>query len=161
MQLRVDFLRRRVWGRDDRGYSCEFQILYPTVDPACYRRNSGTGHSTPRSLARALEDGKRFCTAGVGDYGCISAFVNWVHIEGDEGEPALPVQPGDVLLNVSGFDANQTPVHWGDIAHHLKVGDQVCIEIMDINTADRPRITEMLPEYSPGDAAGDGSPTSR
>ena len=50
-------------------------------------------------------NGETFCIAGVGDHGCISAFVNWVHIKGDEGEPGLPVQPGDVLLNVSGFKA--------------------------------------------------------
>jgi hypothetical protein len=87
-----------------------------------------------------------YCTAGIGEYGCISTFVTWVKIEGDNGEPNLPVQPGDVLLNVSGFRADQTPVHWGNIADHLAVGDKVSIEVVDLDTADPPQITKMLPD---------------
>lgn len=93
-------------------------------------------------------NGESFCVAGVGDHGCISAFVNWVNIEGDDGEPHLPVQPGDVLLNVSGFKADQTPVHWGDIAHHIRLGDKVTIEVVELDSADPPIPTPMLPEIS-------------
>ena len=91
-------------------------------------------------------NGQLFCVAGVGDHGGISAFVNWVHIEGDKGESQLPVQPGDVLLNVSGFKSDMTPVHWGDIAHHIKVGDEVTIEVVELELADPPIPTPMHPE---------------
>lgn len=95
-------------------------------------------------------NGDSFCVAGVGNHGCISAFVNWVNIEGDEGEPQQPVQPDDVLLNVSGFTSDQAPVHWGDIAHHLAVGDTVSIEVVDLASADPPKATPMLADI-PGD----------
>lgn len=97
-------------------------------------------------------NGAAFCVAGVGDHGCISAFVTWVDIEGDAGEPALPNQPGDVLLNVSGFTADQSPVHWRDIAHHLAVGDTVTVEVVDLASADPPKPTPMLPEIQENEA---------
>ena len=96
-------------------------------------------------------NGETYCVAGVGDQGCISAFVNWVNIEGDEVNPKLPIQPGDVLLTVSGFKADQTPVHWRDVAHHLVIGDKVSIEIVELESADRPKVTEMLPDI-PGES---------
>jgi len=99
---------------------------------------------------KASINGDVFCVAGVGHHGCISAFVNWVNIKGDTGEPTLPVQPGDVLLNVSGFDADQTPVHWGDIAHHLAVGDTVTIELFELASADPPKPIPVLADIPGG-----------
>ena len=93
-------------------------------------------------------NGQLFCVAGVGDHGGMSAFVNWVYIDDDKGGSQLLVQPGDVLLNVSGFKSDMTPVHWGDIAHHINVGDKVTIEVVELETADPPIPTPMHPETS-------------
>ena len=88
-------------------------------------------------------NGERYCRAGLGDEGAISAFVSWVKF--GPPDPTVANPPGSVLLNVSGFTAEHTAVHWGDQSRHLATGDSVTIRIVDSDLPDVATITPILP----------------
>jgi hypothetical protein len=90
-------------------------------------------------------NGQRYCLAGIGEEGSLSAFVTWVKF-GPEGEPNLPVPPGSTLLSVSGFTKDRQAVHWGDAIRHLSVGDEVKIRVVETATPDGFTLTPTLAE---------------
>jgi hypothetical protein len=50
-------------------------------------------------------NGERYCLAGVGDVGALSAFVTYVGVRGSEGEPVI----GPTYLSVSGLRLGGRP----------------------------------------------------
>ena len=89
-------------------------------------------------------NGKKVCTAGVGDLGVLGAHVSWVR---RKGERTLSKKPDSVeeelLLHVGGLitPANEH-VCWLD--RKLDVGDEVRIRIVEDAAVDQPRSRERL-----------------
>jgi hypothetical protein len=79
-------------------------------------------------------NGERYCLAGVGDVGALSAFVTYVGVRGSEGEPVI----GPTYLSVSGFSGSvedQQHVHWREGIRPLGPGDVITVRVVD---AERP-----------------------
>lgn len=89
---------------------------------------------------------QRYCLAGVGEEGAISAFVTWARFRPDDARQELPVPPGSTTLTVSGIMKDLTAVHWGQIADRLSVGDTVTIRVVDASEPESYTPTQMLPE---------------
>jgi hypothetical protein len=79
-------------------------------------------------------NGERYCLAGVGDVGALSAFVTYVGVRGPDGATVA----GPTYLSVSGFSGSvedQRPVHWREAIHPLGPGDVITVRVVD---AERP-----------------------
>ena len=86
-------------------------------------------------------NGKRLCTAGVGDAGVISAIVSWVG-----GAPTSPKKRGRTKAGVTDLHVgglfHPTPdlnVHPRWVQKRLRTGDTVTIRIVRGATPDTPR----------------------
>jgi protein involved in polysaccharide export with SLBB domain len=88
---------------------------------------------------------ERYCVAGV-PAGVASAFVNHVDIPAEPGGERHP----STMLTVSGFHFHapgaQTAVHWRDVAHTLRPGDEVRLRIVETEAVDPYTETPMLPD---------------
>ena len=84
-------------------------------------------------------NGKKVCTAGIGDPGVLSANVTWVRreIENPRTNNAASVDE-ELTLQVGGL-VSETDEHVRWIQRRLKVGDEVCIRIVQTARIDRPR----------------------
>ncbi len=71
-------------------------------------------------------NGKKLCLAGVGGHGVLSAIISWV--AGDRGE--------DLFIEVGGL-ANEEHIDWVK-QKPLRVGDEICIKIVELGSADEP-----------------------
>jgi hypothetical protein len=80
-------------------------------------------------------NGKRFCLAGVGDTGVLSAILTWVNSRSIGHD-----------LHVGGL-ANSEHLDWGK--HELHVGDIVEVRVLNVATVDTP--SRYIP-VDPGDA---------
>jgi hypothetical protein len=86
-------------------------------------------------------NGTRYCVAGVGERGTLSAFVTYYRIPpGDE----LPDLGRQAHLNVSGTRPDGSRVQWAsnpspDATVPLRLGDVVTIRVIDSPGADRGR----------------------
>ena len=83
-------------------------------------------------------NGTRYCVAGVGDRGILSAFVTYYRIPPGEELPDLGRQ---ALLNVSGTRPDGSPVQWAsnpspDATIPLRLGDVVTIRVIQSPVAD-------------------------
>jgi len=79
-------------------------------------------------------NGERYCLAGVGDVGALSAFVTCVGVRGPDGATVA----GPTYLSVSGFSGSvedQRPVHWREGIHPLAPDDVITVRVVE---ADRP-----------------------
>lgn len=96
-------------------------------------------------------NGKPYCTAGVGEFGVLSAFVNYVRVESDD--PNVRTGPRWTALSVTGFLSDQSAVHWGDINRMLEVGDEITFRIVESDTHDPWTATSVLPGFEVDDEA--------
>jgi hypothetical protein len=71
-------------------------------------------------------NGKKFCLAGVGDRGVLTAIVDWVAL--DRGE--------QLSLQVSGL-VNEEHLKWTG-PKGLRVGDEIRVKIVETASVDRP-----------------------
>ena len=101
-----------------------------------------------------LVNSERYCLAGVGEKGVLSAFVTWANF-GEAEEAGIPNPPGSIMLSVNGITSDKQSVHWGTIGDHLKKGDEVTIRIIDSDSPDTWTLTPLLPEMDEdsGDSA--------
>jgi hypothetical protein len=80
-------------------------------------------------------NGERYCLAGVGDVGALSAFVTYVGVRGSEGAAVI----GPTYLSVSGFSGSvedQRHVHWREGIHPLSPGDVITVRVLDAESPD-------------------------
>jgi hypothetical protein len=80
-------------------------------------------------------NGERYCLAGVGDVGALSAFVTYVGVRGSEGEAMV----GPTYLSVSGFSGSvddQRHVHWREGIRPLGPGDVITVRVVDVESPD-------------------------
>lgn len=83
-------------------------------------------------------NGQRYCLAGVGQAGILSAFVTYYRLPADQ---TLPDLGRKVHLNVSGSRPDGSSVQWApgsspDATVPLRVGDVVTIRVVEAATAD-------------------------
>ena len=91
-------------------------------------------------------NGERYCLAGVGDVGALSAFVTYVGVRGS-GDAAVV---GPTYLSVSGFSGSvedQRHVHWREGIHPLSPGDVIAVRVLDAESPD-PGVPSGLPTQS-------------
>src|SRR5688572_24691221 len=90
-------------------------------------------------------NGEKICTAGVGDFGLVSAKVIWISHEPEklarwaaEGRPERP--PVSLDLTVSGLvhDDEEEPEHLGWADECLSIGDEIRIRAVDLPEPDGP-----------------------
>ena len=81
---------------------------------------------------------RKVCVAGVGDLGVLSTILSWVRREGRNTETGDPGKTEEELtLNVSGLRSSKSEhVRWAE--NELKVGDEVCVRIVDLESVDPP-----------------------
>jgi hypothetical protein len=80
-------------------------------------------------------NGERYCLAGVGDVGALSAFVTYVGVRGSEGEAVI----GPTYLSVSGFSGSvedQHHFHWREGIRPLGPGDVITVRVVDAESPD-------------------------
>jgi len=88
------------------------------------------------------------CTAGIREFGAISAILTWVRRDPKKKPQDLPDKlwnRDEVLtFDVAGSSADDHSVRqrleW--ISQHLHVGDRIRIDIVDADNCDQPRIKE-------------------
>jgi hypothetical protein len=84
-------------------------------------------------------NGKKVCTAGVGDLGVLTAMLTWVRREDKNTEirESRNVEE-ELTLNVGGFvSSKHEHVCWSE--SKLTVGDDVCVRVVDLESVDLPR----------------------
>jgi hypothetical protein len=93
-------------------------------------------------------NGQEVCQAAVGENGVLSAIVNWVV---RSNEQAAHAAGGEISLHVGGLAG---PQHYTWIPfQQLKVGDVVCIRIVEVDSADdaiRRAHVKTAPDGQPG-----------
>jgi hypothetical protein len=84
-------------------------------------------------------NGKKLCTAGVGDHGVLHSMVTWVRRKGEQTRTKRPGSVEEELtLTVGGLITPKAEhVDWAD--RPLKVGDEVTVKIVGATKTDRPR----------------------
>ena len=80
-------------------------------------------------------NGKRVCTAGIGEPGVLSAILNWIG-----SEPRKGAQKADesASIRVGGL-VSSTEEHVTWVRRDLRRGDEVVIRVVETEHADRPR----------------------
>jgi hypothetical protein len=84
---------------------------------------------------------ERLCVAGVGDFGVLTACVNWVAHTPDRLEQwateGVSEQPAELNLQVGGLKTNErAALHKRWIDTSLRVGDEIRIHIVDAQRVD-------------------------
>ena len=84
-------------------------------------------------------NGKRLCTAGVGDHGVLTAILSWVRRKGEHTRDKRPHSSEEELtLEVGGLiTPRQEHVRWQ--RHPVRVGDEIHLKIVQVSTVDKPR----------------------
>ena len=81
---------------------------------------------------RVSINGKKLCVAGIGDEGVLTTHVDWV-----AGVRGMKKGEGDLHLRIGGLiSSTDTHVSWG--VHHLQVGDEIRIKIVEKPAVDEP-----------------------
>lgn len=70
-------------------------------------------------------NGEKICLAGVGKSGILNSIID------------LAAKHQHLSLHVGGL-VNDEHVRWTEKAHHLKVGDEVTVKIVEADAADEP-----------------------
>ena len=97
--------------------------------------NPDTNHMRAFAL---YVNGKKISTAGIGDVGVLSAIVTWV---GRRSRTSVPKSRGgveDIVVELGGLDT-ETNEHLRWSQRPLRVGDDVCIKVIDAESVDKPR----------------------
>jgi hypothetical protein len=80
-------------------------------------------------------NGKKVCTAGVGDLGVLSTIVTW--------RGTQPYKKGEQLvaefltLDAGGLSSSGEHLRW--VGRKIKRGDEVSIKVVEVASADKPR----------------------
>ena len=83
-------------------------------------------------------NGKKIGTAGVGDDGVLSANITWVGRKTRATSPKGRIAVEEIGVDLGGL-SNETDEHlrWRQLP--LRVGDEVCIKVLEAASVDRPR----------------------
>lgn len=82
-------------------------------------------------------NGNRLCTAGVGEYGVLTAILTWVWSQSEEASPAHEERKEKPDLHVGGL-VNEEHVSWLENPFLLSSGDVVAIKVISSQSVDEP-----------------------
>jgi hypothetical protein len=86
---------------------------------------------------RVSLNGTRVCTAGIRDFGVLSAIVTWVRRRPEHGRDGGTIEE-HLTVEVGGFTSTSRH-HSQWLRRRLRVGDRVSIDVVDAAKADRPK----------------------
>ena len=82
-------------------------------------------------------NGNRLCTAGVGQYGVLTAILTWVWSKAEEASLAHEERKEKPDLHIGGL-VNEEHVNWLENPFLLSVGDVVAIKVINAQSVDEP-----------------------
>jgi hypothetical protein len=84
-------------------------------------------------------NGKRVCTAGMGDYGVLTSILTWVRRRPAESLNGARIEE-ELTFEVSALESRKPNPgeHLKWLSEALHVGDSVSIRIVEVDTADPP-----------------------
>ena len=83
-------------------------------------------------------NGNRLCTAGVGEYGVLTAVLSWVRSQPEETfSPEDEQREQSPDLHIGGL-VNGEHVRWIDEPFFINVGDEVSLRVVDSDNVDAP-----------------------
>ena len=82
-------------------------------------------------------NGKHVCTAGVRDFGVLSANVTWVRRRPENSRDGESIEE-ELTADVGGLDS-RTREHLKWLARRLAVGDRLTIEVVESDRVDKPK----------------------
>ena len=82
-------------------------------------------------------NGNDVCTAGIRDFGVLTAMVTWVRRKPEHRRTRQRIEE-DLRVDIGGLDsvANE---HLTWLRRHLRAGDRIAIEVVKSDSADTPR----------------------
>jgi|SRR5216683_1263147 len=91
-------------------------------------------------------NGQRLCTAGIGDFGVLSAMITWVSHTPEklarwaaEGLPEIDAMRVDLEVGGLNEDASEIREHVKWIKRSLAVGDEIKLQITEARESDSPQ----------------------
>ena len=82
-------------------------------------------------------NGEHICTAGVRDFGVVSAVITWVRRKPENGRDGKIIEE-ELTADLGGLDG-ESKEHLKWWSQRLRVGDRVSIEVVDAKRADKPK----------------------
>ena len=91
-------------------------------------------------------NGRKLCTAGVGDHGVLTTNLAWVCRKGEHTRTRKPHSvEEEMTLDVGGLiTPTEEHVRWQE--RTVRVGDEVRIKVIEVAAVDRPQRRERLTE---------------
>lgn len=80
-------------------------------------------------------NGRRVCTAGVRDFGAVSAIVTWVRRKPERSRNSKRIEE-ELTVDIGGLDSDANE-HLKWLARRLDVGDRITVEVVDSNRVDK------------------------
>lgn len=94
---------------------------------------------SPRRMItfRVSLNGRDICTAGIRDFGVLTAMVTWVRRKPEQGRRGKRIEE-QLTADIGGLDsAANEHVSW--LSRRLRVGDRIAIEVAKSDRADTPK----------------------
>lgn len=82
-------------------------------------------------------NGKRVCTAGVRDFGVVSAIVSWVRRKPENSRRKKGIEE-ELTAEIGGLDGDSR-AHLNWLSRRLRVGDRVTVEVVETDIVDKPK----------------------
>lgn len=82
-------------------------------------------------------NGQRVCTAGIDEWGVLTAILSWVRRRSEQSEDGSKVEE-ELTLDVGGLDST-TPEHLKWMVSALQVGDTVSVRVVETEVVDPPK----------------------
>ena len=82
-------------------------------------------------------NGEKFCVAGIGEAGVLSAHVTWSERAREENDAPSERERSKPRLHVGGL-VNKEHIRWTEMGNTLEVGEEVLFKIIEADVADDP-----------------------
>ena len=82
-------------------------------------------------------NGKHICTAGVRDFGVVSAIVTWVRRKPEKSRDGRSIEE-ELTADIGGLDSDVNE-HLKWLARRLHLGDRMAVEVVESDSVDKPK----------------------
>jgi hypothetical protein len=82
-------------------------------------------------------NGKHVCTAGVGEFGVVSAIVTWVRRRPEKSRDGKSIEE-ELTADIGGLDSDANE-HLKWLARRLRVGDRITLEVINADRVHKPK----------------------
>jgi hypothetical protein len=98
----------------------------------------GVGPTTHMRAFALYLNGKKLGTAGVGDHGVLSANITWVRRRNEPVSTTRGADAEEIGVDLGGLNSDTDEhLHWRE--QPLRLGDEVCIRVVETESVDPPR----------------------